>query len=258
MVQYLIRLDDLCPTNNIQKWERFFDLLDQYNIKPIVAVIPDNHDLQLKACGTENADYWDVVRKLQAKDYVIGMHGFEHLYQTSNPGLLKFNKRSEFAGLPLHIQQKKIGAAAAIFKRENVKTPVFVAPAHSFDRNTILALANCSEVTTVSDGYLSRPYLKWGFKWIPVQLPEATSKSRGTWTFNYHPETCTDKVFDDLKKFVDKHHHDFVSLADLNYSIYTGRDHLIDLFKIYGRILYRYAKKCRAALKHDNIKLKAH
>ena len=44
MQKYIVRLDDACPTMDRKKWNRFFDILDKYNIKPIVAVIPNNED----------------------------------------------------------------------------------------------------------------------------------------------------------------------------------------------------------------------
>ncbi len=250
MVQYLIRLDDLCPTNDLKKWERFFNLFDQYNIKPIIAVIPDNRDPKLKACGIDNPGYWPLVRKLQAKNYVIGMHGFEHLYQTRHSGVLKLNPRSEFAGLPLYIQEAKINAASTIFNRENVRPSVFVAPAHSFDSNTLLALASSSDIKIISDGFLNSPYIKSGFKWIPVQLPEATAKVAGTWTFNYHPETCTNEAFYKLEKFIKKHHQSFVLLSDLTYNIYSGRDYFTEHFNIYRRLLRKCGKTQLAMLKH--------
>lgn len=242
MTQYLIRLDDLCPNNNLEKWERFFDLFDLYDIKPVIAVIPDNQDPKLKACGSYNHNYWPMVRKLQAKNYVIGMHGFEHLYQSTDSGILKINSRSEFAGLPLPAQEAKINAAVSIFKRENVYTPLFVAPAHAFDHNTILALNNCSDIRIISDGLLKAPYIKFGFKWIPVQLSGATLKTSGTWTFNYHPETCRDEAFYKLKAFIEKHHKNFVSLNDLSYNPYTWKDYFGEYYIIYYRLLRRYVK----------------
>lgn len=242
MVKYLIRLDDLCPTNNLKKWEKFFDLFDQYDIKPVIAVIPDNQDPKLKLCGSYNPNYWSLVRQLQAKNYVIGMHGFEHFYQTNDSGIFKINRRSEFAGLPLHVQEAKIKAADSIFKRENVYTPLFVAPAHAFDHNTILALKNYSDVRIISDGLLKEPYIKSGFKWIPVQLSEATLKTSGTWTFNFHPETCPDEAFYKLKTFIEKHHKNFISLNELTYKPYTLTDRFTEHCIIYYRLLRRVGK----------------
>jgi uncharacterized protein YutD len=242
MVQYLIRLDDLCPTNNLKKWERFFNLFDIYDIKPIIAVIPDNQDPKLNACGEFNPNYWSLVRRLQKKDYVIGMHGFEHRYQIQNSGLFKANNRSEFAGLPLYTQEQKVKAAVAIFKRERVRTPLFIAPAHTFDRNTLKALDKHSDVMIISDGLLRSPYVRFGFGWIPVQLSEVANKSKDTWTFNYHPETCTDAGFEKLEKFISENHKYFVSLSQLTFKDYTLTDYCKEYCNIYGRLAKSFIK----------------
>lgn len=243
MVQYLIRLDDLCPTNNLKKWERFFSLFDLYDIKPIIAVIPNNHDPKLSVCGEFNPYYWPLVRHLQKKGYVIGMHGFEHLYQNNNSGLFRINGRSEFAGLPLYVQEQKVKAAVAIFNREGVHTPLFIAPAHTFDRNTLKALSKHSEVLIISDGLLQSPYIRLGFGWVPVQLSEVCLKTKNTWTFNYHPETCTDEAFERLEKFIAENYQHFVSLSQLTFRDYSWKDCIKEYYLIYQRVILDFLKK---------------
>ncbi|MDB5031899.1 DUF2334 domain-containing protein [Mucilaginibacter sp.] len=237
MVQYLIRLDDLCQTSNLNKWERFFNLFDRYGIKPVIAAIPDNKDPKLTRCGSFNHNYWQLLRDLQKNEYAIAMHGFEHSYLNSNSGILKQNRRSEFAGLPLYLQERKIIEAVEIFDRENIKSDIFVAPAHSFDRNTLRALKKHSNISIISDGLLTSPYKRFGFKWIPVQLSEATHKPDNTWTFNYHPETCSEKNFIKLKAFIYKHHKDFVSPTQLTYRPYSFWDNCYETYRIYARLL---------------------
>ena len=46
--KYIIRLDDACETMDREKWARLESILDSKNIKPIVAVIPNNQDDNLK------------------------------------------------------------------------------------------------------------------------------------------------------------------------------------------------------------------
>ena len=48
MPKYLIRLDDACQQANWPNWHRIENILNLYGIKPIVAVIPDNKDPNLK------------------------------------------------------------------------------------------------------------------------------------------------------------------------------------------------------------------
>ena len=44
MLKYIIRLDDACTRMNKKNWDRIEKLLDKYNIKPIVGIIPDSKD----------------------------------------------------------------------------------------------------------------------------------------------------------------------------------------------------------------------
>lgn len=47
MIRYIIRLDDASEIMNVSTWERIEELLDNYNIKPIVGIIPNNKDTLL-------------------------------------------------------------------------------------------------------------------------------------------------------------------------------------------------------------------
>jgi predicted deacetylase len=247
MVQYLIRLDDLCQTSNLDKWARFFNLFDYYGIKPIVAVIPNNKDPKLTLCGSFNPNYWQLVRDLQSKRYAIAMHGFEHRYLNANSGILKQNKRSEFAGLPICVQERKIINAVRIFERENINSDIFVAPAHSFDHNTLKALKKYSNIRIISDGLLTSPYKRYGFKWIPVQLSEAEPKVRKTWTFNYHPETCSEIDFKKLEAFIHRYHKRFVSASQLTFRRYSFWDNCSETYRIYARSLRELVKTAISA-----------
>lgn len=240
MVQYLIRLDDLCHTSNLDKWRRFFNLFDRYGIKPVIAAIPNNKDPKLALCGGFNHNYWQLIRDLQENKYAIAMHGFEHRYLNTNSGILKQNMRSEFAGLPLYVQERKIIEAVEIFERENIKSDIFVAPAHSFDLNTLKALKKYSNISIISDGLSTSPYTRHGFKWIPVQLSEVKLKPSNTWTFNYHPETCSTDDFEKLEVFIHQHHKSFVSLSQLTFRPYSFWDMCYETYRIYTRSLRHF------------------
>ena len=41
---YILRLDDASDYMDVEKWSRMEELLDKYQIKPLVGVIPDNQD----------------------------------------------------------------------------------------------------------------------------------------------------------------------------------------------------------------------
>ena len=92
MQKYIVRLDDACPTMDRKKWNRFFNILDKYYIKPIVAVIPNNEDKDM-LIDEYDKNFWDKVREWQNKKYNIALHGFNHVYSSNASGLVPINKK---------------------------------------------------------------------------------------------------------------------------------------------------------------------
>ena len=78
-------------------WERIERLLVEGQVRPLVAVVPDNKDQQLHV-DAASPTFWESVRRWQSLGWAIGMHGYQHLYVTREAGLLGMNRRSEFAG----------------------------------------------------------------------------------------------------------------------------------------------------------------
>ena len=97
--QYLVRFDDVCPTMNWTIWNALEKILIEANVKPILAVIPDNQDPHLMA-GRREERFWDRAREWQARGWTIGLHGYQHLFVTQDGGIVGTHPRSEFAGLP--------------------------------------------------------------------------------------------------------------------------------------------------------------
>ena len=112
--------------------------------------------------------------------------------------ILPFYNRSEFAGLGLAIQRKKIRKSLAIFKKHGVEPTIWVAPGHSFDKLTLQALFLEAPFRVVSDGIALRPYRYEGFDFVPQQLWNVVEKSYGTWTVCLHPDTMTREQIEEL------------------------------------------------------------
>ena len=185
--RYLIRLDDACDTMDHVRWASLENVLDRYSVKPIVAVVPDNRDPSL-AVSARDASFWDKVRAWAAKGWTIAMHGHTHaMAPTDSPLLVPFYQRSEFAGLTLEQQSRKIRAAWELFAANSVVPTVWVAPAHSFDAVTLEALRNETPIRVVSDGIAFNTYCEHGFQWIPQQLWGLAPHSWGLWTVCLHP-----------------------------------------------------------------------
>lgn len=86
-MQILVRFDDICPTMNFEQFGRAMEVMDKYNIKPLIGVIPDCCDPELMI-DTPKEDYWDFLKHLQSKGYTIAMHGYRHAYTSAKRGLV--------------------------------------------------------------------------------------------------------------------------------------------------------------------------
>ena len=215
---YLIRLDDACPTMDEAKWQRMFDMLDKYNIRPMIGIIPDNNDPQQKI-KSENPNFWKIVSTWGQKGYIIALHGYNHCY-SSNGGLKGLNpmwRRSEFAGLPLGEQRDKIRKGIAIMREHGINPKFFFAPSHTFDENTLIALREESDIRIISDTIATKPYRYKDFIFIPQFSGQCREmKFSGLYTFCLHPNTMSDKAFEKTEGFFMLHKKDFLSFDSLN------------------------------------------
>lgn len=64
-MDYCLRLDDACPQMNAEKWKKMESILDEYKIKPIVGVIPENRDPDFVSVADEN--FWGKACEWQKK-----------------------------------------------------------------------------------------------------------------------------------------------------------------------------------------------
>lgn len=224
--KYLIRLDDACPTMDAAKWQRMEDLLDKYGVRPMVGIIPHNEDPQTSP-DPEDAGFWDKARRWEAKGWAIALHGYNHVFSSNGgmQGLNPFWSRSEFAGLPLEEQKKKIRDGVSILRQHNIEPNYFYAPGHTFDDNTLKALLAESNIQIISDTIATKPFKKGDFTFIP-QLGGHCSEMKlsGVWTFCFHPNTLSDERFASLEAFLIKHQNEFVSFNDLDLAHVGNKD----------------------------------
>ncbi|MDQ2945306.1 MAG: DUF2334 domain-containing protein [Acidobacteriota bacterium] len=182
---YLLRFDDICPTMNWEAWEQVERILIEEGIDPILAVVPDNKDEELRV-SAPRSDFWARVRTWRKRNWSVAMHGWQHLFVTPNAGLLGVNRRSEFAGLERARQEDKLRRGLAVFEREQVATDLWVAPAHSFDQVTVDCLADLG-FRYISDGFCPYPAIDTkGIVWLPQQLWSFRRRPFGVWTICFH------------------------------------------------------------------------
>lgn len=174
----LLRFDDICPTMNWTQWEKAKALLDKAEVKPLLGIVPDCTDPDLNI-DAPRLDFWDYIKSLQNEGYSLAMHGYHHLFETKANGIVTRNKISEFAGLSYDVQFEKIQRGKEIMNSHGIETDIFFAPAHSYDDNTLKALAACG-FRYVSDGLSSKPYRRQGIILLPCRsggIPKMNNKN---------------------------------------------------------------------------------
>jgi predicted deacetylase len=208
--QYLLRFDDLCPTMDRKRWERFLPLIRGYGIRPILAIVPENRDPDL-VVGPEDAGFWDEMRSMQSAGAAIGLHGFRHVCAAQGSGLIPLHAQTEFAGVQREVQREWIRAGVEILRGQGLEPRIWVAPRHGFDWVTLEVLRE-EGIELLSDGFAARPF-RWGeMTWIPQQLWEPVEKASGLWTICIHANSATDESVVALEDFLKRNGSRFTSV----------------------------------------------
>src|SRR5208337_3102790 len=129
--QYLLRFDDLCPTVDRNRWERFLPLIDEFGVRPILAVVPDNKDAALE-CSEPDTQFWARMRAMEAAGATIALHGYRHICQSRGRSLVPLHTHTEFAGVPEEMQRTWIAAGLKILSGHYLSPRLWVAPRHGF------------------------------------------------------------------------------------------------------------------------------
>lgn len=109
MSKLILRLDDACPTMNTLQWDRMERLLQKYQIKPIVGIIPDNKDETFDSPFDEA--FWDKCLRWQENGWVIAQHGLHHklrYHRAKGYFQLAVEHTTEFAGYPFEEQREML------------------------------------------------------------------------------------------------------------------------------------------------------
>lgn len=193
--EYLVRFDDLCPTTNWETWNRVEEIVTAADVRPLVAVVPDNRDPKLQV-GAADDDFWARVRRWQSRGWTITMHGYQHLYATEDAGICGLRAKSEFAGVSAARQAEMLDAGLGIFAEHGVSADGWIAPGHTFDWTTV-GLLHERGVDLISDGFDLRPHTDHlGSFWIPCQMWSFRPRRSGVWTVCLHTNSWTDADID--------------------------------------------------------------
>ena len=206
-----VRLDDITPDMDWKCFFRMKELLDRYQIKPLIGIVPDNCDANLtgKNESSDNTqgkeeeksriDFWSYVKELEDDGWIAAMHGYRHVYSTNKGGIFPLNNFSEFAGKPYEEQLAMLQCGKRILKENGIVTDIFMAPAHSYDRNTLKALKAVG-FKAVTDGFGYMPYCYSDITFYPIsfRLSSTFKRKSGYSTMVIHPGTVSEE---DLKRY---------------------------------------------------------
>ncbi len=210
-MRYLVRLDDITPYMNRERFESVRAVLDRHGIRPIAGVVPNCLDQSIH--GPEDLqysaeEYADLLRDLTEQDWTMAMHGTRHVYSTKEGGLLDINPFSEYAGRPYADQYEDLKTGRDILHDMGIDTKLFMAPGHSFDLNTLRALKELG-FTAVTDGLYPRPYIREDILFVPCTLV-SYGKIKGTDTICLHTNIMSDADIRDLDGFLGSHEEEAV------------------------------------------------
>ncbi|MDE6619062.1 MAG: DUF2334 domain-containing protein [Lachnospiraceae bacterium] len=216
-----IRMDDITPDMDWGKFMRFKTLCDQYGVKPLLGVVPDNKDEKLHIDKPETApveDFWQYLKKLEKEGWCIAQHGVTHCYTTQKMGCFPLNRLSEFAGTAYGQQYEALKRGRDILNSHDIRTDIFMAPAHSFDHNTVRALKKLG-FRRMTDGFGNAPYSRWGMQFYPISYKQSSvlkkCKKMGYTTFVVHANTMNDRDFERYEQLFAAHRDRLIPYSEL-------------------------------------------
>jgi len=202
---YIFRMDDICETMHWGKFNALMSIFRQYNVVPLLGVVPQNIDPFLKV-DEENLNFWHIIRALLDEDRIeVAQHGTYHDYVSSSKGILArtfgFPARSEFSGLPYREQKEKLHIGKRLLERHGIFSNVFMAPSHSYDEATLAALKDLG-FTTVTDGVALFPYRERELLFVPQIHWSPKAHTRGVCTICLHGNEMSFEQIDNVKTFL--------------------------------------------------------
>lgn len=206
-----VRMDDITPDMDWEKFLAFKEILDRAGICPLIGIVPDNRDENLHR-AKEAGDFWEYVKELQKNGWCIALHGMQHRYTTKQGGLFPLNRFSEFAGVSYERQKEMLQEGTAVLKQHGIETDVFMAPAHSYDKNTLRALRELG-YTRITDGFGRRPYAWKGLTFYPISflMSRSLKKKNGYTTMVIHANEISKEGMARYEKLFSEQNDKFIS-----------------------------------------------
>ena len=209
-----VRMDDITPDMNWENFRFFQELFEEVGIQPLLGIVPDNQDENLHK-EEPHQDFYEIMKELQKQGWVLSMHGCHHMYSTKKGGIFPLNNFSEFAGVSYIEQKKMLEEGKCKLEENGIVTDIFMAPAHSYDKNTFRALKELG-FKKITDGFGNRPYTYQGLNFYPIsfKLGRSLKKKSGYTTMVLHANTITENDKERYRKIFKEHGKDMISYSE--------------------------------------------
>ena len=209
-----VRMDDITPDMNWDNFRFFQELFEEAGITPLLGIVPENKDENLHR-EEPRQDFYEIMKELQKQGWTLSMHGCHHIYSTKKGGIFPLNNFSEFAGVSYTEQKKMLEEGKRKLEQNGIVTDMFMAPAHSYDKNTLRALKEL-EFTKITDGFGKRPYIYKEFTFYPIsfQLSRSLKQKDGYTTMVLHANTITEKDKERYKNIFKEYGKDMISYSE--------------------------------------------
>jgi hypothetical protein len=249
--EYLLRCDDLCPATPVERWRRVESLIEEFDLQPILAVVPENRDPELDV-STPDPSFWQRIHAREVSGAVVGLHGYRHICASPGRSLVRLARTSEFAGVPARIQRAWISEGLRILRAHGLNPRIWVAPRHGFDRNTLDALS-AEGIALLSDGFARIPFRRGGATWIPQQLWGPVDKPKGLWTICVHANTASDADISALRAFLSVHADQFTSIDRVLFRSQPATLTLAEYFYAEAALWRLKASRAVRSLRHSTL-----
>lgn len=209
-----VRMDDITPDMDWESFRFFQELFEKTGIRPLLGIVPDCRDPKLQI-EEKRADFYPYMQALKKQGYCFAMHGYQHLYTTRKGGLFPLNNFSEFAGVPYERQLRMLEEGRRLLSENGIETDMFMAPAHSYDRNTLRAL-RAAGFRRITDGFGRAPYEYGGMIFYPIsfRLEDSLRQPEGCSTLVIHANTVRESERERYVRMLCDNRDKFISYAE--------------------------------------------
>ena len=217
-MKIFFRIDDVNPGMDWEKFRRFISLMENYRIKPLLGVVPECRDPQLLVSPIRES-FWQDIYQMYEEGYKIALHGYDHIYINRRKGIFPLTAKSEFAGVAFELQKQKIRNGLKIFECHGISTDIFMAPSHSFDKNTLRVLRE-NGFRYITDGYQRACYRMGGLIFIPIatgihDIDSCRRKDFQSITITVHTNSMSKTLLSKYDNICEKNKYDLCSYENI-------------------------------------------